>query len=153
MMIRILNISLIIAGLVVPVFAQKSDAADKQADSWFDNVRDTFLKRTTALQAGDIDLWQAAGTKALGDVTRGNLFFALPKFNPLWDRNAKLVAGAGAKYAKRLEQIPGAAIKRWQTLTDAEPLYAAMSLTAENALFPQEKFSGKSFETFAAKFK
>jgi len=139
--------------LARPAQAQQSDAADKRAGSWFHNVRETFLKRTSGLQAADLDLWEAAGTKAMGTTKRGDLFLALPKFNPLWNKSDQPVAGAVAKYAKRLEQIPGKSVENWQTLTGAEPLHAAMSLTAENDLFPQEQFSDKAFQAFVAKYK
>ena len=145
--------SLIVAGLAATAFAQQSDAALQRAGSWFDNARDTVMKRMPGIQAGDIALWTTAGEKALGAVEPNDLFFTLPKFNPLWDKSGKPVAGASAKYAKRLDQIPAAALERWRIMTGAAPLYAAMSLTAENTLFPQEKFSEKAFETFAAEFK
>lgn len=152
-MIRGILLCLVMGVLADSALAQKSAAADKQSASWFHNVRDTFLKRTSGLQANDLDIWEAASAKAGLETTRAALFFALPRFNPLWDVSNKLIPGATAKYAKRLEQIPGTVIEKWQGLTTGDPLYTAMSLTAENILFPSDKFSPKIFADFVAKFK
>jgi len=146
-------LGLLIVALTQPAFAQKSDAADKHVGGWFNNVRATFISRTAALEKSDLDVWEAASVTPLGSVSRGDLFLALPKFNPLWDQANKPAAGAMAKYAKRLEQIPRPAIERWSAITGATSLIAAMSLTAENALFPKETFNDKAFSTFLASFK
>jgi hypothetical protein len=93
---------LLCAFFVAPAWAQKSAAADKQAGSWFNNGRDSFLKRMGAnLSAGDIDAWEAAGKKAGLEASRQDLFFALPKFNPLFDSSDKLVPGAVAKFQRQ----------------------------------------------------
>jgi hypothetical protein len=144
---------LLAALVAVSASAQKSAAADKQAGSWFDNGRDSFLKRTGALQAADLDLFEAAAKKSGLEASRQQLFFTLPKFNPLFDSKYQIVAGAVAKYAKRLEQTPMMAIEEWTAMTGGERLLSAISLTAENGVFPGEKFSEQGFRALATKFK
>lgn len=62
---------LVLSVLILPASAQKSVAADKQAASWFNNGRDSFLKRMKAdMSAGDIDAWEAACKKAGIEVSR-----------------------------------------------------------------------------------
>jgi hypothetical protein len=135
------------------VGAQKSAAADKQAASWFNNGRDSFLQRMPAMQKEDVDVWEAAAKKAGIDASRASLGFTIPKFNPLFDAKNQVVAGAMAKYAKRFEQLPAKAVEDWAALTGGDKLVVALSLTAENNLFPGEKFSEPAFRTLATKFK
>lgn len=152
-MIRLAWGILILLAFAAPASAQKSAAADKQAGSWFNNGRDSFLKRTPALSAGNIDAWEAAAKKAGVEASRSEIFFTLPNFNPLFDSKDQLVAGAVAKYAKRLEQIPAKVIEEWKVLTGGEHLVAAISLTAENSVFPGEKYSEQGFRALVTKFK
>ena len=150
---RLLLGLLVAAFIGVPASAQKSGAADKHAGSWFNDGRDAFLKRTGALQAGDLDLFVAAAKKSGLEASRQQLFFALPKFNPLFDSKDQIAAGAVAKYSKRLEQTPAKAVEEWTQMTGGERLIAAISLTAENSVFPGEKFSEQGFRALATKFR
>lgn len=165
-MIRWTSCILVMLAITGPVYCQKSAAAGKQAGSWFSNthdsalsgarlksLQDSYLKRTTALSTADVEVWQAAANKATLETTFEGLLFTLPSFNPLFDSKDQVVAGAVVKYAKRLEQIPAKAIKEWESLAGGEQITAAMSLTAENRVFPGEKFSDQAFRAFVAKFK
>jgi hypothetical protein len=147
--------ALIILLFSVTSVAQQSDAADKRGGSWFNNVRATFLERLSGLEKGDLDRWESAATKSTSvpGVRRADLGLLMPKFNPLWDSKNKLVSGAVSKYANRLEQVPATAVEQWRILTGASQLVATVSLIAENELFPQERFSEKAFQVFAAKFR
>ena len=104
------------------------------------------------LSADDLTLWEAAAKKAGLVASRQDLFFILPKFNPLFDANDKFIGGAIAKYAKRLEQIPTKAIDEWTAQTGGDRLMAAISLTAENSVFPNEKYSDSGLRGLATKF-
>lgn len=137
----------------VGVAAQKSAAATRQAGSWFTNGEDNFLKRTPALQKHDIDVWEAAATKAGIKADRADLAFGIPKFNPLFDAKNQVVAGAMSKYSKRLAQLSAKTIQQWAALTGGEPLLVALSLTAENSVFPGERFSDAGFRALMARFK
>jgi hypothetical protein len=152
-MYRSLCCMLILATVAAPVWAQKSAMADKQAASWFNNNRDAFLKRTGTLVAGDLDAFETAAKKAGVEASRQQLFFTLPKFNPLFDSKDLIVAGAIAKHAKRLEQIPPKVIEEWKVLTGGEQFVAALAITAENSVFPGEKYSEQGFRALATKFK
>jgi hypothetical protein len=106
------------------------------------------------LSAADIDAWEAASKRAGVEASRQELFFALPKFNPLFDSNDKLVPGAVIRYAKRLEQLPAKAIDDWKTLTGGDDrLIVAISLTAESGVFPGEKYSEQGLRALVTKFK
>ena len=81
---------LVLSVLILPASAQKSVAADKQAASWFNNGRDSFLKRMKAdMSAGDIDAWEAACKKAgievsrqeLSSRCRSSILFSIPLTN------------------------------------------------------------------------
>lgn len=153
-MTRLLLVSLLVMVSAWPASAQKSAAADKQAGSWFNNSRDSFVNRMGAgMSAGDLDTWEAACKNAGLEASRQDLFFALPKFNPLFDSGGKFVTGAIAKYAKRLEQLPAKSIDEWKALTGGDRLIVAMSLTAENGVFPGEKYSDQGFRALIARFK
>ena len=102
--------------------------ARQQAGSWFNNSQELFLERAGALTASDVDLWVTATKKARLSVDRADLGFTMPKFNPLFDANRKVVPGAPAKYAKRLGQLPVNDVAEWQRLTGGEPLVRACRL-------------------------
>jgi hypothetical protein len=136
--------------------AQKSDAAAKRAGSWFDKGESMTRKinRLHALQKSDMDMYETAFTKAsLGDLKRADIGFAILQFNVLFDAKDQVLPGAVIRYSRRIEQLPAKVIEQWENLTGADSIHAAMSLTAEADLFPQEKFSGKAFQVLASKFK
>lgn len=131
-------------------------SAEKQAASWFGGVgADPIarLNRLSALSDKDLDVWVAAGRKVGLGGTRADFGFQLMKFNPLFDSKGQKLSAAVAKYTGRLEQLPKTAIDQWRSLTQGDSLPAAISLTAEDAVFPREKFSAEAFRQFAAKFK
>ena len=67
--------------------------------------------------------------------------------------NVITVPGAVAKYARRLGQLPRATVARWQAVTGGEALVVAMSLTAEDRLFPKEVYSDAAFRRFVAGYR
>ncbi len=138
--------------LAAAVFGQTSDSADQRAGSWFNNDRNVYIERTKTLDGPDLDAWVMATTMTFV-FKRDELYFVMPTFDPLWDaKTNKIVPGAVAKFAKRLEQLPVAAVEDWEKLTGADAVYAATSLIAENTLFPREKFDASRFESFKAKY-
>ena len=150
---------LILLAAPTQMAAQKSDKATKRAASWFrnttsgDKARENFTARLSALQAADITLWKAATEKARIAATTQDLVFTLTDFTPLWSPTNQPVNGAMAKYAKRIEQISTKVIEQWESLTGADSIHAALSLTAEAELFPQKKFSDQAFQVLVVKFK
>jgi len=95
------------------------------------------------------------GGSADGKFLLGVLIDTLPRFSPIWDKATpnKALPGAVAKYAGRLKQVPRAAVDRWEPLVSGEGsaasrLIAAMSLSAEDVLFPNEEFSQSAFDQF-----
>lgn len=146
-------ITLIFLIITAPLVAQKSSAAEKRAGIWFNNVRDTFLKRLQEVDSVEFKLWLTTATKAVPDRDINDVLFSMMHFNPLWNSKNKPVSGAVAKYTKRWEQIPANVAAKWKLRTGAKALYADVSLSAENELFPKEKFSEAAFKVFVIKFK
>ena len=138
--------------LTVPLTAQKSDAADSRAGSWFNTDDETFSRRTAKLMDADMNAWVDA-TKANVVFKHDDLYSVMTAFDPLWNDDDQIVKGAVAKYAKRLQQLPVKAVEEWGMLTDADPVFAATSLVAENDLFPHEKFNEKAFQALKTKYK
>ena len=54
---------------------------------------------------------------------------------------------------KRFAQLPAKAVHEWAALTGGAPLVVALSLTAENRVFPGERFSDAGFRAVTGKFK
>ena len=86
-------------------------------------------------------------------VSHSSMIRTLATFKPLFDSKNQVVAGAVAKYTKRVEQIPAKAIEEWATLTGAEQVSAAISLTAEDGVFPGERCSDQGFRALVMKFR
>jgi hypothetical protein len=149
-----ISAAVVVALLIVaaPLLGQTSDSADKRAGSWFNNDRDVYVERTKTLDGPDLDAWVMATTTTFV-FKRDELYFVMPTFDPLWDaKTNKMLPGAVAKFAKRLEQLPVTAVEDWEKLTGADAIYAATSLIAENTLFPREKFDASRFQSFKAKY-
>ena len=144
--------ALVFVLLAAPLAAQTSNTADERAGSWFSGDSTVGLNRAMGLNERDFDLWENAAKKAALAVPRSDLYFLLPAFDPLWDKDNRVKRGAIAKFAKRLEQLPGKAAEEWRVLTNADTALAAVSLLGENDLFPDEQFSAQRFETFKAKY-
>ena len=138
-----------------PLLAQQyTQVADKRAASWFDKGESMTRKinRLHALQKRDMDMYEKAFTKALPGVSnRTDIGFAILKFNVLFDAKDQVLAGAVIKYTRRLEQLPANVVDEWHTLTGASSPYDAFSLTAEDALFPREKFSEQAFKSLVSR--
>lgn len=169
---------LLLAAVAASAQAATSPEAVDRAGSWFTDIlageqtdeartarAQRWSHRLEALAHKDsegrtsIDTWDAAATKALGPGDyRLGLVMTLPKYDPLWDKDNQLISGAVAKYTARMEQLSATTVKEWQVRTnEAESqgalLLAAMTLVAEEELFPEETFSQGAFASFMARYK
>ncbi len=160
-MIRWICCAIMLLAIAGPIYAQTSAAARKQAESWFlvqTNPNDSsyvksYLKRVEdlPLTRADLNVWEAAAKKE--KVSHSSLIERLAKFKPFFDLKDQVVAEAAAKYTKRVEQIPANAIEEWVTLTGVGQFTAAISLTAEDGVFPGERFSDQGFRALVRRFK
>jgi hypothetical protein len=137
--------------------AGSSDAADRRASSWFNPTTETLMKRMPGLSKEDTGQCALALKRSIGTVEPEMFLFALPAFNPLWDKTGAPVPGAIRKYSKRMEQLSKKAVEEWQGLTEGSApstgVFSALSLAAENDLFPNEQFNEKAFKAFLAKYR
>ena len=152
MFTRFATIALVV-GLASPVIAQESEAAKKKASALFMSAFDALMKTTSSLGSTDYDAWEGAAKKAGIAVERRDLLVNVPRFKPLFSADNKVVPRAVAKYSARLAQIPATALSEWQKLTGLDPMFAGMSLTAEDEVFPKEKYNEQAFRSVVSKLK
>lgn len=120
---------------------------------WFTKDRDAYIKRLEALHAPDIIAWHKAGTGPIPAITADDVFNQVAWYNPAWNAKNQPATGAVAKYSNRLSQLPAAAVEEFAKVIQGPKFRAALSLVAEDALFPGEKYSANALAAVVGRCK
>jgi hypothetical protein len=147
-----------LAALLIAISFSMSGAAQSGDQDctfkWFTKDRDGYIKRLGAVRAEDIIAWHKVGSAGpVPTITADEVYDQLAWFNPLWSADHQPVTGAVAKYSNRLSQLPASAVDQMSSVVRGPKFRAALSLVAEDALFPGEKYSANALAGIAAKCK
>jgi len=88
----------------------------------------------------------SAMTRLVPTGKKGDLQLLLVRYRPIWTKANGLEKTVEGTIARRISQIPTAALARWITATKSDPQKATLSLAAEDSVFPNNIFSLGSFE-------
>jgi hypothetical protein len=107
----------------------------------------TLRRRAPALGKDDAlqDQLAAAIKKPVPAAKKGDVILIALRFNGLWKGDI-VEAATAQRVVDRLAQLTPQTVAAWKTRSGlADPIAAALQLTAENAAFPSGKFSEAAF--------
>lgn len=136
------------AGVTAALGGQPPDPKIRSA-AWFTEdgavhvARGPHLART---DWGEFELVFEAMAQAVPAARKGDIGIAGVRFQPIWTPSHSLNVATTSRLSRRLAQLPPHMVRRWAAASALDEIRAALSLAAENGLFPDETFSPAAFD-------
>jgi hypothetical protein len=141
---RSLGLALCLAtGVTAGLGGQPPDPKTRAA-AWFSDDGATHIARGQHLARvdwGEFELVFEAMARAVPAARKGDIGIAGVRFQPIWTPSHSLNVAITSRLARRLAQLPPHVVRRWAGASALDEIRAALSLAAENGLFPDETFS------------